>query len=101
MAGAMRDAGLEGVAGEAVISVGNRALQATMALTIARFAPALVAENSVAQADVDACLAALRDPDVCFTGSPIFSVWVRALIGEGTITFNVDAKVGDGVAVPR
>ena len=54
--------------------VGNRALQESMALTIKRFAPALLQEGTVDPAGVAACLAALDDPRVIFTGSPIFSV---------------------------
>lgn len=75
LAGALRLAGFERVEGEAVALVGNRGLQAAMRLTIARFAPALVAEKAVAQHEVDACLAALDDDSVTFTGSPVFSVW--------------------------
>lgn len=77
LAGAMRDAGFVDVAGEAVIPVGDQALQAAMRLTIARFAPALIEERAVTQAEVEACLALLADPSLSFTGAPTFSVWGR------------------------
>lgn len=67
-------AGFHDVEGEGVMLVGNRALQESMALTIKRFAPALLQEGTVDPAGVAACLAALDDPRVIFTGSPIFSV---------------------------
>jgi ubiquinone/menaquinone biosynthesis C-methylase UbiE len=75
LAAAMRSAGFEDVSGEAVILIGDRALQGSMALTIKRFAPALLQEGSVDQSAIDACLAALEDhPGTTFTGSPVFSV---------------------------
>jgi ubiquinone/menaquinone biosynthesis C-methylase UbiE len=71
----LRRVGFERVAGEAVALVGNKALQAAMRLTLARFAPALVEQGSVSQRAVDACLTVLADQDVTFTGSPVFSIW--------------------------
>lgn len=76
-AGALRDAGFEDVAGEAVTLIGSRALQAAMRLTIARFGAELVSARKIAEAELRACLEVLDDPAITFTGSPMFSVWGR------------------------
>lgn len=60
LASELRRAGFEQVAGEAVIPIGSKALQAAMRLTLARFAPALVEEGSVSQEEVATCLRVLR-----------------------------------------
>jgi len=75
LAASMRAVGFEQVRGEAVMLVGDAALQAGMRMTIQRFAPALVERGVVTQAELDACLSALADPQLTFTGSPTFSIW--------------------------
>ena len=55
--------------------VGDAALQSGMRRTIQRFAGALVERGTLTQTEVDACCAALADPQLTFTGSPTFSIW--------------------------
>lgn len=74
LAATMREVGFEQVAGEAVMLIGDPALQAGMRLTIARFASALIEQGRVEPQQVDACLAALADPQLTFVGSPTFSI---------------------------
>lgn len=73
----MRDAGLEDVRGEAVMELGNSALQHAMRLTIERFAAQLEASGAVPRDAITACLAVVDDPSLVFTGSPMFSIWGR------------------------
>jgi SAM-dependent methyltransferase len=75
LAATMRAVGFEQVCGEAVMLVGNASLQAGMRMTIQRFAPALVERRRLTQAELDACLTTLADPQLTFTGSPTFSIW--------------------------
>jgi SAM-dependent methyltransferase len=77
LASAMRDAGLERVAGEAVMSVGDPALQRAMRMTIERFGGPLVEAGRMRKSELAACLSALDDPALLFTSSPTFSVWGR------------------------
>ena len=64
-------------AGEAVMTIGDAALQRAMRLTIERFATELVAAGRLAEAEVRACLCVMDEPDLLFTSSPMFSVWGR------------------------
>lgn len=77
LAGLMRDVGLELVAGEAVMTIGDASLQRAMRMTIERFAAELVVAARLAEDEVRACLRVMDDPDLVFTGSPMFSVWGR------------------------
>jgi SAM-dependent methyltransferase len=77
LAGLMRSVGLELVAGEALMTIGDASLQRAMQLTIERFAAELVAAGRLAEDDVHACLRVMDEPDLVFTGSPMFSVWGR------------------------
>lgn len=77
LAGLMRTVGLELVAGEAVMTIGDTSLQRAMRLTIERFAEELIAAGRLAQDEVHACLRVMDEPDLVFTGSPMFSVWGR------------------------
>lgn len=72
LAGVLRRAGLELVQGEAVMTIGDASLQLAMRLTIGRFATELVAAGRLAQSEVRACLRVMDDPDLVFTGSPMF-----------------------------
>lgn len=75
IAGALRDAGLERVGGEASALVGDQALAEAMRLTIERFGTELVSAGKLEAGALRACLEALSAPDATYTGSPTFSVW--------------------------
>jgi len=77
LAGALREAGLEHVAGEAALSIGDQALQRAMRLTIERFALPLTDSGRLSADEVAACLRTMDEPSLLFTGSPIFSIWGR------------------------
>jgi SAM-dependent methyltransferase len=77
LAGVLRSAGLELVAGEAVMTIGDASLQRAMRLTIERFATELVAMGRLSEDALHACLCVMDEPDLLFTGSPMFSVWGR------------------------
>jgi SAM-dependent methyltransferase len=77
LAGQLRSIGLELVAGEAVMAIGNPSLQRAMRLTIERFATELVDEGRLDDGELRACLRVMDDPELIFTGSPMFSVWGR------------------------
>jgi 2-polyprenyl-3-methyl-5-hydroxy-6-metoxy-1,4-benzoquinol methylase len=77
VAGALCQAGLCEVGGEAALPIASRPLALAMAMTIERFGDAVVSTGAVTEAELQGCLADLRAPDTVFTGSPTFSVWGR------------------------